>query len=329
MRNFHSILGSDIEGFLAVRKTVLSDSAMKHDACYLAAFDTYLADIGLREKEISEIVIYGWQKTLTGKTSSKANAIIVIRLFIRYLHTLGIVAHTPIIPKVADDYVPYIFSDDELERIFNEADNIKVTGTQPNPQIKIAFPMILRLLYGCGLRIGETLALQMKDVDLEGGVLTLYHTKNEKQRMVPMSLSLTEILRRYCLAVGIIGVPTALLFPNADHSTPMSVRSVRNKFDVILKKLGMKPPRGTRYKRDRGPCQHCFRHVFVFKSFAQAQRNGQDIDDSVPFLSIYLGHDSLQETEKYLKFSSEMFPDALELFDSYAGTVFPEVAYEE
>ena len=41
-----------------------------------------------------------------------------------------------------------------------------------------------------------------------------------------------------------------------------------------------------------------------------------------PYLSIYLGHDSLKETEKYLKFSSEMFPDAMELFDSYTAESF-------
>jgi len=69
--------------------------------------------------------------------------------------------------------------------------------------------------------------------------------------------------------------------------------------------------------------------MFVFKSFAQAQKNGKSINDSVPFLSIYLGHDSLKETEKYLKFSSELFPNALELFEDYAGTVFPEAGYEK
>ena len=182
MSGFNSIFRSEIESFLAVRKAALSDSAFKHDACYLASFDTYLAGIGLQEKEISEPVFNRWQKTLTGKKSTKANKIIVIRLFIKYLHSLGIQAYIPVIPKVPDDYIPHIFSDEELGRIFNEADNIKVTGAQPNPQIMIAFPMILRMLYGCGLRIGETLKLQMKDVDLDGGILTLLHSKHGKQR---------------------------------------------------------------------------------------------------------------------------------------------------
>jgi integrase len=264
---------------------------------------------------------------VTGKTGTKAGKIIAIRMFIKYLHLLGISAHVPVIPKVVQDYMPYIFSDEELERIFNAADTIVVTKGQPNPRTKTEFPMILRLLYGCGLRIGETLALKMKDVDLTGGILTLLHAKNNKQRLVPMSPTLTEIVRLYCLAMGIAGSPDALLFPSADPSRPMSIRSVRNKFNVILKNLGIKLP--NRNWHERGPCQHCLRHVFVFKSFAQAHKNGRNIDDSVPFLSVYLGHDSLKETEKYLKFSSELFPNALELFENYAGTVFPEADYEK
>ena len=327
MVSFHSIFKDDISNYLAVRKTVLSDSAIKHDVCYLASFDAFLANIGLQEREISELVFNGWQKTLTGKPTSKANKIITIRTFIKYLHTLGISAYTPVIPKVIDSYMPYIFSNEELGRIFDAADNIAVTKRQSNPYIKTEFPMILRLLYGCGLRIGETLALQMKDIDLKGGILTLFHAKNKRHRLVPMSPSLTEIVRLYCLAMGIIGTPDAFLFPSIDPASPISIRSVRNKFDVILKNLGIKLPNRNRY--ERGPCQHCLRHVFVFKSFARAQERGRNIDEGVPFLSIYLGHDSLKETEKYLKFSNELFPNAVGLFEGYAGMVFPEVDYEK
>lgn len=74
---------------------------------------------------------------------------------------------------------------------------------------------------------------------------------------------------------------------------------------------------------------HCIRHVFVFNSFAKAEKDGRRIDDSVPYLSIYLGHDSLNETEKYLKFSSEMFPEAMDLFDGYTALIFPEVNFHE
>ena len=52
------------------------------------------------------------------------------------------------------------------------------------------------------------------------------------------------------------------------------------------------------------------------------------IDDAIPYLSIYLGHDSLDETSKYLKFSSELFPEAVENFGDFMYDLLPEVDYE-
>ncbi|XBX03671.1 hypothetical protein QMP26_24390 [Enterocloster clostridioformis] len=79
----------------------------------------------------------------------------------------------------------------------------------------------------------------------------------------------------------------------------------------------------------RGQCLHCFRHYFAIHSFARAEKNGRPADDSVPFLSVYLGHHDMDETEKYLKFSGDMFPEYSGLFEEYAVGVFTEVACEE
>lgn len=83
-----------------------------------------------------------------------------------------------------------------------------------------------------------------------------------------------------------------------------------------------------RKKHERGPCLHCFRHVFAFKSFSQAERQGRHLDDSIPFLSIYLGHDGINETAKYLKFSNELFPESIDAFGDFMSGLLPEVDYE-
>ena len=327
MAIFNSVFKDDIANYLSSRKTVRSVSTFMNDVYCLSSFDKFLASTGLQEKAITEPVFNGWQKTLTGKNITRACKIVAVRTFFKYLRSLGVSVYMPVVPKVIDGYSPYIFSDEELSRILSAADNNLFAKKQQNPYMKTEFPMIFRLLYGCGLRIGETLALQMKDIDLEGGILTLLHAKNGKHRLVPMSRSLTAIMRRYCLAMGITGSPEAFLFPRKNPERPITIPSARYRFNAVLKNLGIALP--NRKRRERGPCQHCLRHVFVFKSFAQAQANGRSIDDSVPFLSIFLGHDSLRETEKYLKFSSELFPNALELFEQYAGAAFPEADYEK
>lgn len=80
---------------------------------------------------------------------------------------------------------------------------------------------------------------------------------------------------------------------------------------------------------ERGACIHCFRHVFAIKSFKLAEEHGSKITDAVPFLSTYLGHDSLYETEKYLKFSGELFPNTMAKFEAYTDAIFPEVIINE
>jgi len=129
------------------------------------------------------------------------------------------------------------------------------------------------------------------------------------------------------MAMGIVGNPEACLFPTINQNEPMSPHAALHKFEDILLQADISA--AGRKKHQRGPCLHCIRHAFVFKSFADNERSGRRIDDTVPYLSLYLGHDSLKETEKYLKFSSIMFPEAMELFDDYTLQIFPEVNFDE
>lgn len=69
--------------------------------------------------------------------------------------------------------------------------------------------------------------------------------------------------------------------------------------------------------------------VTILPSIPLRRQNGRPAEDSVPFLSVYLGHHDMDETEKYLKFSGDMFPEYIELFEDFASGVFAEVAYEE
>jgi site-specific recombinase XerD len=328
MIKFNSVLRDELSNFLALRKASKCKSTYSHDKHILRGFDEYLCTISCNNKNLTEEQLAGWVHTLAGKTGSIANQVIVLRIFLNQLFSYGIHSYIPSVPKVHDDYVPYVFSETELDRLFHGADALEKTSqVQKNTLIHVEEPMILRLLYGCGLRIGETLSLKMGDVDLVAGVLTLKCTKGDKQRFVPMHHSLTEILEHYCMAMGIVGCPESYLFPTNDPLEPVTPMDARHKFDNLLEQAEISLP--GRKKCQRGPCQHCLRHVFVFKSFANTEKDGRRIDDTVPYLSIYLGHDSLRETEKYLKFSSEMFPDAMELFGEYTAQVFPEVNYDE
>ena len=81
-------------------------------------------------------------------------------------------------------YVPYIFSDRELGSLLGTVDQLCATGISTHSDL--VFPLVFRILIGCGSRITETLQIEKKDVDVEKGTLLLINTKNRKERIIPM-----------------------------------------------------------------------------------------------------------------------------------------------
>ena len=57
--------------------------------------------------------------------------------------------------------------------------------------------LVCKLLYGCGLRVAEALALRIKDVDLDGHKLEVRGGKGDKDRVITLPKSLTQPLREH------------------------------------------------------------------------------------------------------------------------------------
>lgn len=264
---FNSLYSDQLSQYYNLRCSVLSESSRKHELCYLNRFDSYIEKHADSCRPLTEDFINQWIHSLSGKSSSIENEVIVIRQFLNHLRLSGENVYLPAIPKVRKDYVPYIFSDDELEGIFNSADNIIQKDHKADPYLVLEFPVIIRLLYSCGLRIGETVRISMADIDLENGILRLVNTKGNKHRLVPVSAGMKDILTRYCLAMDIYRNSDGWLFPSALKDDHISDCAVKQRFEVILKNNVIRL--NGRKKHERGPCLHCLRHVFAFRSFAE------------------------------------------------------------
>jgi integrase len=332
MREFSSQFKNELEAFMLLREKTVSPGTLRIDSLALREFDKYLIDSEVSDREVSEAVVNGWIKVLfqTRPAMKVANLLGHLRNFLRYLRFYGVVVHLPADPKYSADYVPYIFADTEVEIILRAADMLSENYGKGFHKLKKDIPMeiamILRMIYGCGFRIGELLAARVYDVNFKNGSVFLKDTKNKKQRLVPMSRSLSEMLELYCRAIGIKEKPESYLFPGYEQGKPLDPSTLFRHFNGILKDTGIyvEPP-----KRRRGQCPHCLRHFFAIKSFAQAEQAGRSIADSIPYLSVYLGHSDLGGTEKYLKFGGDMFPKFTNLFEQYSENVFSEAAYEE
>lgn len=321
---YTSILRQELNDYLAFR--ILSGRKNKDEKYVLADLDRFLIKTEATSKSLTEETITKWFQSMNVKPSTKKRKAAVIRDLAKYLSSLGIEAFIPETPQGSYDYVPYIFSVDEFTRIVAEADNLQLQPYIPKVQAAAQLSFLIRLLYGCGLRLGEALALCWNNVDFEAGTLLIRYAKNEKQRIVPMSDSLVEVCAMYRRS-GLCGsAGTDYLFGNREGA-PYCQTWFRQLFTIVMAKAGIEYVRSAR--QERGPCLHCLRHLFVLRSFSKAESDGRPFDDSVPYLSTYLGHNSIMETDKYLRFSYEMYPDAHETISAYTSGIFPKVVATE
>jgi integrase len=292
----------------------------------LRSFDKFLVGNELSRKIIESETVSAWIKSRNVSMRTKASKIGDVKGFSKYLISLGIEASLPEIPKVPDNYVPYIFSDSEMERIIMVADNIE--AGKAVTRSAMIFPILLRVLYGCGLRLGEGRSLRWRDVDLENGVLFIPEAKNRKQRFVPMDSSLNDLLILYREMTRFDGICDDYLFEsNFNPGEPFRNNSFYEWFMKALDAAGVHYAK--QHRRERGPCPHCLRHYFTLKSFLKSDNEGRRFEDTSPFLAAYLGHDSIKELEAYLRSNHSVYIHSHQRVDAAIGHLFPEVDFDE
>lgn len=315
---FSGVLKDELADFIKLRQS--AGKCICNTVCYLSSFARMLTEHGVTEKQVGERVVSDWLNSANVTSPTKNNMYSAVKLFSDYALSLGISIVMPERPKKYSAYTPYIFTPEELVAIFNAADNFQYKHVKTNASVHA--PILLRILHGCGLRLNEALELKWGDVDLEQGIIRIYNAKNLKQRLVPMDKSLTGILTAYKQIPGKTVSDTSFILPGRSNGRH-SQSGVRKWFVKILAEAGISYARQNVH--ERGPCLHCFRHQFALDSFLAAEQNGIPFLDFVPFLSTYLGHNGILETDKYLRANYIIYKDAHKKISDYTNHLFPEV----
>ncbi len=186
----------------------------------------------------------------------------------------------------------------------------------------IILPALIRLLYATGLRISEALALKDRDLNLTDNYLIVRDSKNKKERLIPISSSLSEVLSEYARYKKLL----PLSGPVSDHvfitlsGNRCNTDHVRKWFKKILGRAGIS-------LHDHGPRLHDLRHTFSVHSLAMMAEAGIDLYCSLPTLSTYLGHQSLEATNAYVRLTAEMYPGLLKDVDLICLNVFPNTEH--
>lgn len=322
---FHSVFAPSIHEYLAIKEALGEKVIFPSNT--LRQFDRYCLSIGLEDANLTTELAENWLLTKAGeKESTRSHRISALWCFARHLSANGrSVSWQPIRGYTGRNrkYVPYIYTKEEMKNIFAAADTMPESYGKSH--FNVVFPVVIRLLYGCGLRIAEALAIRVKDVDLETGFIFVHAGKFGKDRKIPISDSLLQYLRAYYSGnVDFIGIASnGWFFPNAKCEC-YSQRTVYDKFRQILWKAGI-PHQG----KGKGPRLHDFRHTFAVHALQQNIEQGRDIYTSLTGLMVYLGHGKITSTEYYLRLTAEVFPDFLERVDQVCARAIPEVVHYE
>lgn len=145
---------------------------------------------------------------------------------------------------------------------------------------------------------------------------------NGCDRVVPMSLSLTAVCKDYVaykISQGTSTKPDSTFFTSPDGRS-CQVGTVHENFRGILTRAGI--PYGGRSK---GPRLHDLLHTLCVNALLKMANAGYDLYYTMPVLMTYMGHKSLEATNKYVRLTEEMYPNILKKVSEAYKYVFPEI----
>lgn len=289
----------------------------------LKAFDRFAKSMGVTQICVSETLVQAWCRKRTGEANDTwSHRVNHLRQFCIYLCNMGFEAYIPQkMPSKKDAcFIPYIYSDEERQAIFNAVDTLRLYDLHMNSALFI-LPALIRLLFATGLRIGEALALKTDDVNLNANFLIVRKSKNGKERIVPFTDSLSKVLSQYLSyreKLPCLKGEHFFIKPNGEHCSNVgAVTYWWNKIRSIAKI----PRRG---KTD-GPRVYDVRHSFCVKSMRKMTQDGKDLYYSLPVLSTYIGHTKLASTDRYVRMTADMYPDLLGKIESICAYIFPQI----
>lgn len=177
--------------------------------------------------------------------------------------------------------LPNVLSKEEVKSILNALGNSK-------------HRTMLSLIYSCGLRRSELLNLKPLDIDSKRNIIIIRAAKGKKDRIVPLSAKILEMLREYYKSYK----PKTWLFEGQQGNEPYDARSLSNVLKQALAKTTIKKPVSL----------HWLRHSYA----THLLEAGTDLR----YIQEILGHSSSRTTEIYTHVSTQSVQKIISPFET-------------
>jgi integrase len=136
------------------------------------------------------------------------------------------------------------------------------------------------------MRVGEAIALDRADVELEAHRLTIRHAKGGKSREIPLHPSTVVALDSYArVRDERCPDPADPSFLLSTAGTRLRYPNVWNAFDRLRDASGL-----DRETLGRPARMHDVRHAFVLRTLLGWYRDEVDVEAKLPLLATFLGH---------------------------------------
>ncbi len=263
----------DYEAYLRIERAMSRNTV----ASYCSDVRKFLDNYGGNLNEVDNRAIEAYLAGLAAVTKrSQARFLSSLRSFFAWLVMEGVLEDNPCdnvdSPKLGQ-YLPQVLSVEEVEAVIASVDLSTWQGVRDKA--------VMEVLYGCGLRVSETVHLKVSDLYFDDGYIKVIG-KGNKERLVPIGEMAADAVNVYlqCRPLPADAASEDLVFLNR-FGRSLS----RQSMFMMMKKMALTAG----IRKEISP--HTFRHSFA----THLVENGADLR----LVQEMLGHENLTTTEIY------------------------------
>jgi len=265
-----------------MRSRRYGESTIKTYTDSLETFLRYFAHKPINEITNEDLINFNNRYILANSFSSSYQNQIVnaVKLFFKSIEDKKLQPELIMRPKT-EKKLPNVLSKEEIKQILNAPSNIKHKA-------------MLSLIYSCGLRRSELLNLKLKDIDSKRGLIIIKQSKGRKDRIVPLSPKILEMLRDYYTSFK----PKEWLFEGQSGKGQYDEGSLQKVLKQSVEKTKINKP----------ITLHWLRHSYA----THLLENGTDLR----YIQEILGHSRSTTTEIYTHVSTKGIQNVISPFDN-------------
>lgn len=230
----------------------------------------------------------------------------MVRGFARYCASIDPRTQIPgghLLGKLFQRVHPHLYTRKEITILMRRTRKLETLRSSLHP---LTYETLIGLLASTGMRPGEALRLQLRDLDPDLATLRISRCKFSPERVIALHPTTVRALQWYEKQRRLLFPPGETLFVNS-RGLPLAMRRVERVFQNIAAGLVSRGGRRSLRLMD-------FRHTFASMLLARWSRQKEPVAHHLLLLARYLGHRSFHSTWWYVSSDPGTLQDASERF---------------